>query len=473
MTERAALVLDVGKTLSKLTLWSPRGQLLERRVRPNERVETDTGYRGLDALGIEGWLAGALGDCARIAEVGAIISVAHGAAAALLGEEGLLQAPLDYEQAIPDAVRRAYDAQREPFALTGSPALPNGLNLGAQLHYLETAQGRRLTQSVSIVPWAQYWSWVLCGVASADLTNLGCHTDLWYPLSGTHSKLSIERGWAARMAPLTPSGAALGRLSPRWVERTGLEADVRVHCGLHDSNAALLADRAHHEIAGHDATVLSTGTWFVAMRTPSTPPDIASLPATRDCLVNVDAFGKPVPSARFMGGREIDILGAGQRVDASEHQPGLLRSVASVLAGGTMALPTFTPGSGPYAESPGRWIGTPGNEAERLAAVCLYAALVADESLELIGARDRLLVEGRFAQCEVFTRALAALRPRTAVYVAHSESDASFGALRLLRPDISPPSSLTRVEPLHEDLREYRQRWRQQARQAHDPVRVA
>src|SRR6185437_12171307 len=169
MTERAALVLDVGKTLSKLTLWSPRGQLLERRVRPNERVETDTGYRGLDALGIEGWLAGALGDCARIAEVGAIISVAHGAAAALLGEEGLLQAPLDYEQAIPDAVRQAYDAQREPFALTGSPALPNGLNLGAQLHFLETL--RVSPRGTRLVPWAQYWSWLLSGVASADVTN--------------------------------------------------------------------------------------------------------------------------------------------------------------------------------------------------------------------------------------------------------------------------------------------------------------
>jgi sugar (pentulose or hexulose) kinase len=463
MTERACIVLDVGKTLSKLTLWSPRGLLLDRRVRPNERVETDTGDRGLDAGGVESWLAHALSDFARIAAVGAIIPVAHGAAAALLDEGGLLRAPLDYEQAIPGAVRQAYDAQREPFALTGSPALPHGLNLGAQLHYLESQRGGPMGPSVSIVPWAQYWSWLLSGVASADLTNLGCHTDLWYPLSGTYSKLSIERGWAARMAPLAPSGAALGALRQRWVERTGLATDVRVHCGLHDSNAALVAARAHPEIAAHDATVLSTGTWFVAMRAPSAPTDIASLSETRDCLVNVDAFGQPVPSARFMGGREVEILAAGQRVDASEDQPALLRSVVSVLARGTMALPTFTPGSGPYPGGHGRWIGTLGNDTERLVAVCLYAALVADESLELIGARDRLLVEGRFARCEVFTRALASLRPKTAVYVAHSEGDASFGALRLLRPDIPPPSSLTRVEPLPEDLGEYRRRWRQEA----------
>src|SRR6185437_7816163 len=288
MKVRAAVVLDVGKTLSKLTLWSPEGRLLERRVRANEPVETAAGYRGLDAAGIESWLGDTLSDFASISRVGAIIPVAHGAAAAWLGESGLLQPPLDYEQAIPPAVRQAYDAQREPFALTGSPALPNGLNLGAQLHFLETL--RVSPSGTRLVPWAQYWSWLLSGVASADVTNLGCHTDLWYPLSGTHSKLSIDRGWAARMAPLAPPGEALGSLRPRWVESTGLAHDTRVHCGLHDSNAALLAARAFPEIAGHEATVLSTGTWFVALRAPfpGSSPDIGSLSDTRDCLVNVD-----------------------------------------------------------------------------------------------------------------------------------------------------------------------------------------
>jgi hypothetical protein len=93
----------------------------------------------------------------------------------------------------------------------------------------------------------------------------------------------------------------------------------------------------------------------------------------------------------------------------------------------------------------------------------LYAALVADVSLDLIGAKDRLLIEGRFAQCEVFVRALASLRPDTAVYVAQSESDASFGALRLVNPDLSPQSSLTRVTPLPQNLEDYRRRWRQEA----------
>ena len=103
---------------------------------------------------------------------------------------------------------------------------------------------------------------------------------------------------------------------------------------------------------------------------------------------------------------------------------------------------------------------------QRQAAVCLYAALAADVSLDLIGAKDCLLIEGRFAQCEVFVRALASLRPDTAVYVARSESDASFGALRLVNPDLPPPSSLTRVAPLSQNLQDYRRRWRQEAARA-------
>ena len=57
MRDRSIIVLDVGKTLSKLTLWDPKGQLLERRSRANERINAGP-YLSLDAAGIESWLAG-------------------------------------------------------------------------------------------------------------------------------------------------------------------------------------------------------------------------------------------------------------------------------------------------------------------------------------------------------------------------------------------------------------------------------
>jgi hypothetical protein len=84
---------------------------------------------------------------------------------------------------------------------------------------------------------------------------------------------------------------------------------------------------------------------------------------------------------------------------------------------------------------------------------------VADVSLGLIGARDHLLVEGRFAEAEVFVRTLAALRPDIAVYTANAHNDVSFGALRLVDPTLKPRGELVPVAPLDGDLHAYRAAW--------------
>jgi sugar (pentulose or hexulose) kinase len=466
MGEQATVVLDVGKTLTKLSLWSPEGHLIAHRNRPNERIEAGA-YVALDASGIENFLAEGLEDFGRLAQVSAIIPVGHGAAAAVVDANGLVLPPLDYEHPIPATLRHAYDGQRDTFALTGSPALPDGLNLGAQLFFLESLYPDLLSGPRRLLPWAQYWSWVLSGVATSEVTSLGCHTDLWRPLARMHSELAIQRGWSEHLAPLRYAGSVVGTLRSDWAQRTGLPPDVRVYCGLHDSNAALAAARTFPEIAHQEATILSTGTWFVAMRTPG--PDerasASSLDERRDCLVNVDVNANPVPSARFMGGREIELLTGldTRRIDVLPDQPALLAGVPEVLASKAMVLPTLAPGCGPFPHGRGRWISMPNDETHRRTAVALYAALVADVALDLIGARERLLIEGRFSESQVFVRALAALRPDTRVYVCHSRNDVAVGALSLVNPGQPAKSGLVRVEPLAGDLSDLRQRWRAEA----------
>ncbi|TJW24888.1 MAG: carbohydrate kinase, partial [Mesorhizobium sp.] len=55
-------------------------------------------------------------------------------------------------------------------------------------------------------------------------------------------------------------------------------------------------------------TVVSTGTWVVVLN-PDCPLD--ALDRDRDMLVNVDVDGGPVPTIRFMGGREFATISAG------------------------------------------------------------------------------------------------------------------------------------------------------------------
>jgi sugar (pentulose or hexulose) kinase len=468
MGDDLIVVLDVGKTLAKLSLWTPGGELVARAARANTRVDAGS-YVALDAAGIEAWIAATLGDFAAKGRIGAIVPVGHGAAAAIVRGGALVVPPLDYEEAIPPADREAYDRERDPFAQTGSPALPEGLNLGAQLHYLERLHPG-LLDGAQILPWPQYWAWRLCGVAASEVTSLGCHSDLWRPAERAPSELARRRGWAERLAPLAAADDVLGVISADWARRTGLPADVRVYCGLHDSNAALLAARGFPEIAGNEATVLSTGTWFVAMRTPGEEGgvEIADLPEARDCLINIDAYGQVIPSARFMGGREIEVLTGvdARRIDIRPDQPGLVSAVAGVVASGARVLPTFAPGVGPFPGQRGRWIDMPTDQAARRAAVSLYAALMADVSLDLIGARARILVEGRFAEAEVFVRGLASLRPNDRIYVSNAHTDVSYGALRLLNPDLQPTAALVRVQPLEVPLAAYRDAWRRDVARA-------
>jgi sugar (pentulose or hexulose) kinase len=462
----ASVVLDVGKTASKISLWKADGSLIRRRVRTNPRIHRDS-YDALDAAGIERWLVESLKEFATLAEVSAIIPVAHGAAAAIVRGDRLVTPPFDYESPIPEAIREEYDALRDPFAFTGSPALGNGLNLGAQLYYQQFLLPRLLEDDALILTWPQYWSWLLSGVAASEITSLGCHSDLWRPRQAAPSQLSVARGWAAHVAPLRAAEDVLGNLSPAWRARTGLSGNVQVYCGLHDSNAALVAARGYPQIVGRDATVLSTGTWFVAMRSLGDADSfqMENLSESRDCLVNVDVQGKLVPSARFMGGREIEVLTGADavRIELAAHQPALLAALPRVLASRAAVLPGFAPGSGPYANGPGSWVYPPVDPYERAAAVSLYIALLADTSLDLIGPSNTLLVEGRFAQCELFVRALASLRPKCAVYVAHAQHEVALGALRLLHPALGLDASLVRVSPLDHDFGGYRQRWQQLA----------
>src|SRR5690606_37244401 len=161
-----AIVADIGKTLSKVTLWSRDGHLLDRQVRANEVSEVDD-LRRLDAEGIGTWLIEALANY-RGEPVKAIVPVGHGAGVVALSNDGIAVPPLDYEQAIPDEVMADYRALRDPFAVTGSPALPDGLNLGAQLFWLDRLYPSAMCKAV-LVPWAQYWAWFLSGKATTEI----------------------------------------------------------------------------------------------------------------------------------------------------------------------------------------------------------------------------------------------------------------------------------------------------------------
>ena len=148
----------------------------------------------------------------------------------------------------------------------------------------------------------------LTGVLANEVTSLGCHTDLWNPAPADFSTLVDTQGWRPLMAPMRRAGDRARPAAARHRRRRpGLPAGTPVYCGIHDSNASLLP---HLLRAGPPFSVVSTGTWVIAMAIGGAAVE---LDPARDTLVNVNALGDPVPSARFMGGREFSLLTEGRR----------------------------------------------------------------------------------------------------------------------------------------------------------------
>jgi sugar (pentulose or hexulose) kinase len=397
-TPRLIAVIDIGKTNAKVVLIDARsGGQLAARSTPNT-VRHEGLYPHADVERLASFILVGLREIHAEHGIEGISITTHGATAALMAGGRLAMPVLDYEHAGPDETGADYGKVRPDFSESLSPRLPNGLNLGAQIFWQSQAYAERFAEVTAILTYPQYWAWRLTGVMASEVTSLGCHTDLWAPQAGGFSSMVAECGWAGLFPPVRPANSVLGTILPAIAAATGLPETTPVTCGIHDSNASLLPHLGAHEAP---FTILSTGTWVIAMTVGG---DTTHLDSTRDSLANVDAFGRAVPTARFMGGREFDMLAPGA-VEPSEAE------IINVIKGDVQALPSFTPGVGPFPGAQGRWTRAPDalNPGERTAAVSLYLALVTRACFDLAGVGRQIVIEGPLARNELFGRALAAL----------------------------------------------------------------
>lgn len=452
--QTATIVLDIGKTNCKLSLLDGAGHLLADERCPNAIAEGGLFYPHHDTTRIWAWMLDVMGRFAKLARVGAIVPVTHGATAALIkadAPDGLALPVLDYEFKLPAEFEVSYRAQRPRFAETCSPALPAGLNLGRQIAWLEASFPTEFGRATQILMYPQYWAWRLCGVAASEVTSLGCHTDLWNPSRRDYSSLVETMGWAPLLPPLRDAWAPLGPLLPELVAATGLPADCQIICGIHDSNASLLRYLVGQP-DGQARTVLSTGTWLIAA---SIGGSTGGLDEHQDMLTNTNALGAPVPCMRFMGGREYASLAGPELAPCSEAE------LAKLIAQQTFALPCFAESGGPFAGREGQIIGpAPATPAERSALATLYAVLMTDHCLSALGAHSPVVVEGSFTANRFFGPLLVALRPGQPVAVSDDSSGTTAGGWMLARWGQSPVASETAVQALElAGWQDYRRQW--------------
>lgn len=456
-------VLDIGKTNAKLALVEMSGMAeVAVLTRPNT-VLPGPPYPHFDIEGIWAFLLDGLRRFQAEHGVDEISITTHGACFVLLDAAGGLVCPvLDYEHDGPDSLASAYDAIRPCFADSGSPRLPRGLNAGAQLHWLLETMPDLRARTAQVVSYPQYWSGRLTGHFATEATSLGCHTDLWLPREGRFSDLPRRLGLT--MAPLAAASDSAGTITPVVARATGLPAGTRVRSGIHDSNASLLPYLHLREGA---FSVVSTGTWVICM---SMGGEAVALDPARDTLINVNALGAPVPSARFMGGREYERM----RPETTVPTPG---DIAVVLAGGKAGnkagnkalLPAIERGSGPFAGQAGGWTDDAMTTGEKGAALSLYLALMTAECLQLTGACGPVIVEGPFGRNDLYLGMLAAATGRR-ILVSRSATGTSIGAALLCDPGALADVPLSEPPPRHDArlLSAYRKSWRSLANRPQD-----
>lgn len=451
------LVLDIGKTRSRLFVLDGQGAVLAQAEQASTSVSTGA-YLALDVPGITAWLEHAIVALGPLrARLRRAVVSAHGAAFAALAGDRLAWPVPDYEFEGFDERSASWPEAIGPFEETQSPDLPRGLNAATQFDWLE--RHGHAVRTKQLLPFPQYWAWWLSGVAASEPSSLGCHTHLWNPTAGVFSALAQRRGWAAAMGPLRRAWDLLGPVRPALAARLGLPVALQVCVGVHDSNACLARYlRSHPRL-----TLVTTGTWVVVMA-PGVPA--RALDARRDMLANVSVRQEAVPTGRFMGGRELQHLCAG-----ADPATANLQDLQGLLARGLMAEPGFEAQGGPFRERTGSVRDLQGtvalhslSPAERATLAALYSAQVTAWVVDRLGGLGPVVVEGPFAHNAVYTQVLAQLCSPSPVLTSHDELEGTARGAWMLthwtEPGIGPSAAAQVQGGDLPGLQALHQRWR-------------
>lgn len=454
---RHSLVLDIGKTNVKLHLLNHHFESLDSQQMHNSPLLKGL-YPHANVAGIWQWLITAIKTWSAEYSIVAISITTHGATAALIDRsadgDGLVLPVLDYEFSSVEECFADYERLRPEFTQTYSPALPGGLNLGRQLYWQQKMFPTEFATASDVLMYPQYWAWRMSGCCVSEVTSLGCHTDLWSPAANDYSSLPKAMGWCQLFPIKVPAWTQIGLAKPDFCAATGIDQGCAIYAGIHDSNASFL--RYRRAKGAQPFTVISTGTWTIAM---ASGVPLNSLEASRDMLANVDVYGHPVACARFMGGREFEVVCrlAGGCVDDLFGEVEL----QCLLDERVMVLPEFSGGSGPFGGNDGCLSkSVPVGAASALAS--LYCALVMDYQLDLLASQGDVYIEGAFLKNPLLCAVLAQLRSNNRVWLSKDSTGTVQGAAQLMNWDgLEGKVDLSAAEMINlRGLDLYRNAWR-------------
>ena len=436
------LIADIGKTNKKLLLVDEHLRTIDEKKIKFELINNQE-LHWENSEGLLNWMLRQLSEWSQNYNVTHLAISAHGATMGLVDSNGEdVLGVLSYTSDVPDKLLRQFDEEvigdMDLHIMSSSPNM-GIINLIRQIYVLENLFPEYWEKVENIMPYNSFLAYRLCRQMSCEMSYMGNHSGLWNHHYQHWNIIAQERGYAKLFSSFSNAWDVLGTLSPELKSQHNIRGNVQILTGLHDSNAALLPYLIK-DIP--NITLLSTGTWCLAMATKSNL-DLSQKDLDMGAYHNIDIFGNPFKTIGFTGGHEYAVWKKriGSNIQAS------LSSVQKVLddqnvfifpgiMGGTVfpGLPAGISINGnfiPHKDIDGEWDAISQIVPLESLDAALNISLVIQAGIALQGAARQLqnvVVEGGFINNQLFLSLLKSLLPDSQIMTSNLNEASAYGA---------------------------------------------
>ena len=411
-SKKLNIVLDIGKTNVKLTFVDSFNNKTIKFFKTKQKNIYRHGIKILNSNSIFEWALKKITYIGRKHNLDKFVCTAHGTSIALISyDDKELLACTDYEYKF-DKLFNNYKKIAPKFSESFSPFLENGLNIGQQIYYLYKRKQKLIKKTKYILNYPQYIVWKLTSSFSSEISYVGCHTHLWdfkrNKLSSFVKKIKLEK----KFPQIRKAWDTIGR------KQIG-ESNLKIINGIHDSNASYLYFK-NSDIKNF--TLVSTGTWYIIFN-QKTP--LKNLNPSLDMLANIDVFGKPVPTMRFMGGREYDHLMGVFKISNKT------RAIKNFSFHDYLIYPSYASGGGFSINKINISFYKRLNKGQIYYLICLYISFVINFCLNQMKSSNTIILDGPITKNITIMKILSSLRKKQIVLKNKREIGTTLGATNL------------------------------------------
>ena len=411
-SKKLNIVLDIGKTNVKLTFVDSINNKTIKFFKTKQKNIYRHGIKILNSNSIFEWALKKITYIGRKHNLDKFVCTAHGTSIALISyDDKELLACTDYEYKF-DKLFNSYKKIAPKFNESFSPFLENGLNIGQQIYYLYKRKQKLIKETKYILNYPQYIVWKLTSGFSSEISYVGCHTHLWdfkrNKLSSFVKKIKLEK----KFPQIRKAWDTIGR------KQIG-ESNLKIINGIHDSNASYLYFK-NSDIKNF--TLVSTGTWYIIFN-QKTP--LKTLNPSLDMLANIDVFGKPVPTMRFMGGREYDHLMGVFKISNKT------RAIKNFSFHDYLIYPSYASGGGFSINKINISFYERLNKGQIYYLICLYISFVINFCLNQMKSSNTIILDGPITKNITIMKILSSLRKKQIVLKNKREIGTTLGATNL------------------------------------------